>query len=143
MYVKITQKGRIPYLLYVGERRTGKTFTQSKIMSQKTTQRDLAMELSQLDKEGELRPLIANCLNNVYHCFKSQLATPKMQLLDDLHHFAHELDNVDLIKIRSRVINGEFDEAADESDLAKMSGWLADENAPEMFYEILGLPKPE
>ncbi len=109
----------------------------------KSTNRDLALELSQLDQEGELRQIISNCLNNVYHDFKSQLAFPKVELATDLYNLAKDLKRGDIMEVRYRVINGEFDDSADESDLQEMTAWLSDEDAPEVIYDILGLPKPE
>jgi len=112
-------------------------------MSRKSTTRDLALELSKLDHEGELREIISNCINNVYHDFKSDRMTPKVDLCYDLYVLAKELSRGDIMEVRVRVINGEFDDRADESDKREMAQWLKEDNAPDVLYEILGFKKPK
>jgi hypothetical protein len=110
---------------------------------QKTTNKDLVLELSKLDQMGELRPIIINAIKNKYHCFKSEVAAPKHELVKDLNDAINKFKHPGLNQIKQAVINGVYDERPDQQDIKDMSAWLQEENAPDILYDILGLIKPE
>lgn len=110
---------------------------------QKSTNRDLVLELSKLDQMGELRPIIINALKNKYHDFKSSVVAPKQELVKDLNDAINKYKHPGLNQIKQAVINGVYDERPDEQDIKDMSEWLQQENAPESLYDILGLIKPD
>jgi hypothetical protein len=63
-------------------------------------------------------------------------ACPKMRLVDDLSIFP------ELNDIRQQVMDGEFDDGADQEDQQEMRGWLMDENSSDAMFEQLGFAVP-
>lgn len=108
------------------------------------------IELAKLLKEkrgGEkYRAIIDRAANNGYHDHKfdkipghpeyGDCNCPKMQLVQDLSKFP------ELSDIRQDVMNGKYDEPADEQDQEEMRGWLIEDNAPDMMFKELGLKPP-
>jgi len=104
-------------------------------MKRKTSNKDLPEELRDRNQDGRYEQIIKNALANVYHDFKSEEAMPKAVLVNDLDQFP------ELADIREAVINGKYDDYADEADKAEMRGWLDEDKAPDSLYEVLGLKK--
>jgi hypothetical protein len=59
-----------------------------------------------------------------------------MQLVSDLSSYP-ELED-----IRNEVINGKYDEPADEEDQEEMRGWLMDDNSPDAMFTMFGFKIP-
>lgn len=70
----------------------------------KSTDVDLVKELEAINSHGKYTQIINAAKRGDYHDFKSKVATPKMALNNALLPFD------ELIDLRKRVINGEFDE---------------------------------
>ena len=66
---------------------------------------------SELRKAG-LMDMSIKAANGYYHDFLSPLATPCMQLAEDLH----KVGTPEAMALRERHINGEFDATKEESD---------------------------
>lgn len=66
--------------------------------------------------------LISRCLAREFHDFKSESATPKSDLVDELRRLG-------LDALAQRVFAGEFDEDADAEDLRGMADEFADSPA--------------
>lgn len=107
--------------------------------------KDLAEILSQRDPE-KYKAIIDRAANNGYHDHKfdkipghpeyAETNCPKVQLVQDLFAFS------ELHDIRERVMNGEFDDPADEEDAEEMRGWLMDENSPDEMFKQMGFRIP-
>lgn len=107
--------------------------------------KDLAEILSKRDPE-KYKAIIERAANNGYHDHKfdkipghpeyANTACPKMQLVQDLSFFP------ELNDIRSRAMDGEWDDPADGEDAEEMRGWLMDDNAPDEFFKQLGFRIP-
>lgn len=107
--------------------------------------KDLAGILSARDAE-KYKAIIERAANNGYHDHKfdnipghpeyGETVCPKMQLAEDLAAFP------ELNDIRTRVINGEFDDPADAEDAAEMRLWLLDDNASDEMFKQLGFEVP-
>lgn len=102
-------------------------------MERKTSNKQLPEVLQDRNHRGKYDKLIQKALANVYHDFKSEETMPKVVLVNDLSVFP-ELED-----IREAVINGEYDDYADEQDKTEMRGWLDDDNAPDSVKRMLGL----
>lgn len=110
----------------------------------KTTDIHLAEELILRNTGNKYDTLIARAKNKGYHDFKfceipehpeyGECVCPKHQLVEDLLAFP------ELADIRTRVMNGEFDELADESDKESLRRILK-EDGSEGLIDILGLGK--
>ena len=76
-----------------------------------------------------------------YHDFLSPLATPELQLCEDLQKaaLAHPLPHrTHIMILRQRVINGDFDASHEESD-----EWAASEEGQDAFRRLIpGRDKP-
>lgn len=107
--------------------------------------KDLAEILSKRDAE-KYKAIIERAANNGYHDHKfskipdhpeyGYCTCPKVQLVADLSKFP-ELDS-----ICQEVMNGKYDEEADEQDVEEMRGWLIEDNAPDKMFEQLGFKVP-
>jgi len=107
--------------------------------------KEIATILSQRDPV-KYQAIIERAVNNGYHDHKfdkipghpeyGETNCPKVQLVQDLFQYPELRD------IRERVINGEFDDPADEEDAAEMRGWLMDDNAPDEMFRQLGFRVP-
>lgn len=90
--------------------------------------------------------IIIRAANNGYHDHKfskipnhpeyGDCVCPKVQLVHDLSKFP------ELNDIRQEVIDGKYDEPADEQDQEEMRGWLLKDNAPDVMFTELGLKLP-
>lgn len=92
------------------------------------------------------RAIIERAANNGYHDHKfdkipghpeyGECLCPKVQLVQDLNKFP-ELED-----IKKDVMNGKYDEPADEQDQEEMRGWLIEDNVPDGVFKELGLKPP-
>jgi len=89
----------------------------------KSTNKELVEELTALNLEGKYDQLINNAVSNRYHDYKApeDVVYGKLDLVKDLYAFP-ELDF-----IAAKVIQGEYDEVADEEDKASMRDELPKE----------------
>lgn len=108
------------------------------------------IEIASILKErrgGEkYRAIIDRAANNGYHDHKfnkipghpeyGECICPKLQLVKDLSQFP-ELDD-----IKKDVMNGKYDEPADEQDQEEMRGWLIEDDAPDALFTELALKPP-
>lgn len=80
--------------------------------TRKSTNNELVELLQQRNQNNQYDWLIENAKNNRYHDFKNpeDVLCGKMELVDDLNQYP-ELDD-----IRQDVMNGVYDEEADEDD---------------------------
>ena len=95
----------------------------------------LADELMKLG----LQDMSLKARSGYYHDFLSPLATPELQLCEDL---LLEIERgaeraLDIGKLRQRVINGDFDASKEESD-----AWAASEEGQDAFSKLIGARKP-
>lgn len=107
--------------------------------------KDLADILRQRDDE-KYKHIIIRAANNGYHDHKFEkipghpeygdCLCPKMQLIDDLSPYPELLD------IIRQVVNGDFDEPADEQDQQEMRGWLINDGAPDEMFKQMGFAVP-
>lgn len=69
-----------------------------------------------------------------YHDFLSPLATPGLQLCEDLHRASLKRKDIapQILALRQRVINGDFDANAEESDQ-----WAKSEQGQEAFRLLM------
>ena len=110
------------------------------------TNLDLVLVLKRRNNNGKYDALIERAANFGYHCFKydsieehpeyGECLCPKMQLSEDLLLFP-ELEDV-----RNDVMNGVYDEHADEDDIKMIQGWLIEDHATDKFFEVFGIPVP-
>jgi hypothetical protein len=102
--------------------------TRSKII--KSTNKELVEELTARNLNGKYDQLIKNAVSNLYHDYKNppDVVCGKMLLAADLSSFP-ELDD-----IYYKVLDGEYDEVADEDDKAAMRAEL-----PKYMWEAMGL----
>ena len=105
----------------------------------KSTNKEMVQELIALNVDGRFDQIIENAKNNRYHDFKNPDDVPcgKVQFLADTQVFAVELQDV-----RQRLMNGEFDESADEQDIESMRDVLIMDNSPDVMFEQLGFKVP-
>lgn len=82
----------------------------------KSTNKELVEELKKLNVAHKLDAIIKKAEQNYYHDYKNPpgVTCGKTEFVNDSAKF-HELKD-----LRQRVINGEFDEEADEDDKAMM-----------------------
>lgn len=107
--------------------------------------KDLAEILSKRDAE-KYKSIIERAALNGYHDHKfskipghpeyGKCICPKVQLIQDLTYFP------ELSDVRLDVINGKYDEPADQEDQEEMRGWLIDDNAPDGMFTELGFKIP-
>lgn len=107
--------------------------------------KDLATILAQRDAT-KYKSIIVRAANNGYHDHKfnkvpnhpeyGECNCPKVQLVKDLSFFPELMD------IKKQVMDGVYDEPADEQDQQEMRGWLIEDNAPNKMFEELGLKVP-
>jgi len=107
---------------------------------------DLAKILT--DRRGceKYRAIIERAANNGYHDHKfdkvpghpeyGECLCPKIQLVQDLASFP------ELSDIRKDVMNGKYDELADEQDQEEMRGWLIADGAGDEMFKTLGFKVP-
>jgi len=107
--------------------------------------KNLAEILAARDPQ-KYKAIIERAAANGYHDFKHDVipghpeygdTEPKMQLIDDLNQFP------ELADIRERVIDGEFDDEADEEDQQRMRIELLNDDVPDVIFEQLGLKVPD
>lgn len=100
----------------------------------KSTNKELVEELTRRNTKGEYDQLIKNALANRYHDYKNpdDVICGKIDLVNELTHFP------ELSDIRKQVINGDYDEVADEDDKAAMRAEL-----PKYMWESMGLNPDE
>jgi len=74
-----------------------------------------------------------------YHDFLSPLPMPETQLIADLAQAAAQRPDrrTDIIALRARVINGDFDASAEESD-----EWAKSQDGQETFARLIPDRKP-
>lgn len=107
--------------------------------------KDLATILSSRD-QNKYRDIIVRAANNGYHDHKfnkvpdhpeyGQCLCPKVQLVCDLQQFQ------ELSDIRQQVIDGVYDEPADEQDQQEMRGWLIEDGAPDALFDQMKFKRP-
>ena len=109
----------------------------------KKTTKELAEILKKMNAD-KYKHIIDRAANNGYHDFKfdqikghpeyGDCICPKIQLMHDL------LEHPELSEIVKDVIDGVYDEAADEEDKAMMKGWLSvDGEKGQRVTKIVGL----
>ena len=94
--------------------------------------------LAQALREVGLDDLAAQAATGYYHDYLSPLATPEMQLFDDLARAAQPIEGPRrsaILAIRKRAINGDFDATTEEAD-----AWAA---SPEGQYAMQQLMQPK
>lgn len=106
---------------------------------------DIADILRKRDPE-KYKAIIARAANNGYHDHKfnkipdhpeyGDSVCPKVKLVTDLSYFP-ELNDIKL-----DVMNGKYDEPADEQDAEEMRGWLIEDKAGDSLFISLGLKPP-
>lgn len=106
---------------------------------------DLAEILSKRNPE-KYKSIIERAALNGYHDHKfdkipghseyGECVCPKIQLVDDLSTFP------ELNDIRQEVMDGKYDEPADETDQEEMRGWLLDDNSTDVMFKTLGFKVP-
>jgi hypothetical protein len=107
--------------------------------------KELANVLRNIDAD-KYKHIIERAALNGYHDHKfdsvvghpeyAECICPKMQLVEDLTPYP-ELNN-----IREDVMNGVYDDKADEQDAAEMRMWLLDDNAGDGMFKALGFEVP-
>lgn len=73
----------------------------------------------------DLSNLLKRALKFEFHDFKSEIATPKMELVTLLDRYLRKAKN------------GHYDNSADESDVAELEKILRDDGASEEFIDIV------
>jgi hypothetical protein len=71
---------------------------------EKSTDKELVELLNERNIDGRYNELIDKAKSGYYHDFKSELATPKSQLVEDLSYFPELQD------VRESIIDGDYDE---------------------------------
>lgn len=114
-----------------------------KVTKRKTSNIHLAEELILRNTGNRYDALIERAKNNGYHDFKfdtvpghpeyADCTCPKTQLVQDLDAFP------ELSDLRTRVMQGEFDDVADETDKDRMRNNLKQDGSYEVLKDILGL----
>jgi hypothetical protein len=110
------------------------------------TTKDLADILGPRNTNGKYDAIIDRAKNNGYHDHKfmkildhpeyGECMCPKVQLITDLANFP------ELNDISARVMAGEFDEQADDDDIAEMRNWLICDGAGDSLFQQMGFQKP-
>ncbi len=92
----------------------------------KSTSKDLVEELTRINIGSRYDELIAKAKDNWYHDYKNpgQVVCGKVELINDLEKFP------ELAYIREAVMNGEYDEEADEDDKQMLR-----DNLPKALWE--------
>lgn len=100
----------------------------------KSTSKELVEELTSRNLNGKYDQLIKNAVANRYHDYKNpdDVDCGKMELASDLQSYP------ELADIYQKVIDGEYDEVADEEDKAAMRAEL-----PKYMWDALGLNPDE
>jgi hypothetical protein len=100
----------------------------------KSTNKELVEELTARNLDGRYDQLIKNAVNNFYHDYKApeEIVCGKMELVKDLSNYP------ELGDISTKVMEGEYDEVADEEDKAQMRAEL-----PKSIWDALGLNPDE
>lgn len=96
----------------------------------KSTNKELVEELEKRNTDGRYDQLIANAKNNRYHDYKNpeDVLCGKVEVVNDLAPFP------ELHDIRAAVMNGDFDEEADEEDKEAMR-----QDLPKNMHSFFGL----
>lgn len=96
----------------------------------KSTMKELVQELEALNHDGQYDQLIANARSGRYHDYKNpdDVVEGKLELIKDLSGFPM------LTHIRSAVIDGDYDEEADEEDKEHLRSFT-----PKNMWHIFGL----
>jgi hypothetical protein len=96
----------------------------------KATNKELVEELTSINVDGKYDQLIENAKSGRYHDFKNpdDVICGKTELVHDLQKFP------ELEQYRQDVMNGDYDEEADEDDKEMMR-----EGLPPSMRDILGL----
>lgn len=106
---------------------------------------DIADILRERNAE-KYKSIIVRAANNGYHDHKftsipdhpeyGECLCPKIQLCKDLQQYPELKD------IMKDVMDGKYDEPADEQDQEEMRGWLIEDNVPDGVFKELGLKPP-
>lgn len=106
---------------------------------------DIADILKKRNPE-KYKAIIIRAANNGYHDHKfdkipghpeyGDCLCPKVQLCQDLQKFPELQD------LMQEVMNGKYDEPADEQDQQEMRGWLIEDGAPDGVFKELGFDPP-
>lgn len=96
----------------------------------KSTNKELVTELEAINKLGKLDFIIAKAKANFYHDYKQpeHIVCGKTEFVNDCAGIP------ELAKLRQAVMDGEFDEVADEEDKAEMRKGL-----PSTMWSMFGL----
>lgn len=93
--------------------------------------------LAQALRDVGLFEMAGNAATGYYHDFLSPLATPEMQLVNDLafeiHFNPNHPHHARIVELRQRVINGDFDANKEESD-----AWAASDEGQAAFGALIG-----
>ena len=96
----------------------------------KSINKELVIELENLNQDGKLDKFIRQAKDNFYHDYKQPEHIVCGKTL-----FVEESTNIpELQDLRNRVMNGEFDEVADEEDKASMR-----KDLPQSMWHLFGL----
>lgn len=110
----------------------------------KSTMIDLPNEIEALIPENERTPLIHQILTESkageFHDYKNEkYVEGKTQLIGMLHQYTMETGDTRLCKIMDAIFKGEYDEPADEADMAMMKrDWIEGGGTEESFNKFLG-----
>ena len=102
-------------------------------MAKMTTNEDLVKILHERNTGRQYDALIKLAARNHYHDYKSDVAAPKMELVEDLSNFP------ELNDISQMVMRGEFDESPDEVDKNELREWIKKDPNGDILKDILGL----
>lgn len=108
--------------------------------SRKSTMNELVVELEKIEpKTPDLEQIIREAKAGEYHDYKNRKYTcGKMAVIGFLHTAAQTHPSVEgkaaLLKLRQQVMDGDFDEEADEDDLNEMR-----RTTPKNLWPVLGL----
>lgn len=100
-------------------------------MASKSTMVELVTELEKLKQCPEVEFMIHEARAGEYHDYKNQkYDCGKVEVVGKLHNYAHRIrfsdpeESLKALAIRTQVINGDYDEEADEEDKIMLAGLI-------------------
>lgn len=100
---------------------------------EKSTSIDLVKILHERNQNRRYDNLISLAAKNHYHCFKSEIAMPKTELINDLSVFPELSDISKMVKY------GEFDESPDRNDKDELIQWINEDPNRHILKQIIGI----
>lgn len=96
----------------------------------KSTNKELVAELEKVNKDGKFDKIIQQAKDNYYHDYKQ----PEHVVCGKILFVAETANIPELSALRNAVMNGEYDEEADEIDKAEMR-----KDLPASMWAMFGL----